>query len=102
MRGREEDGGITISVIDQGEGIPSDMHEKVFDRFFQVDQSSTRAVGGTGLGLYICKGLAEAIGGRVWLDRSDETGSTFCLWLPNREPATTSEPIPQPRAVSFR
>ena len=102
VRGREEDGGITIAVVDQGEGIPSEMHEKVFDRFFQVDQSSTRAVGGTGLGLYICKGLAEAIGGRVWLERSDETGSTFCLWLPNREPAASTEPIPQPRAVSFR
>jgi signal transduction histidine kinase len=102
VRAREEDGGVTISVVDQGEGIPAEMHEKVFDRFFQVDQSSTRAVGGTGLGLYICKGLAEAIGGRVWLESSDANGSTFSLWIPNREPAQPVEPVPQPRAVSFR
>ena len=104
VRAREEEGGIIISVIDEGEGIPAELHEKVFDRFFQVDQSSTRAVGGTGLGLYICKGLAEAIGGRVWLERSDANGSTFCLWVPRglwmQEPAERVDPVFQPKESS--
>jgi signal transduction histidine kinase len=77
-----EQEGVTISVIDQGEGVPPELHEKIFDRFFQVDQSSTRKVGGTGLGLYICRRLAESIDARVWLKSSTTSGSEFCLWLP--------------------
>ncbi|MGH2756063.1 MAG: ATP-binding protein [Actinomycetota bacterium] len=88
VRGTAADDGITLSVVDEGDGIPADLQGRVFERFFQVDQSSTRAVGGTGLGLYICAGLAEAIGGRVWLDSSDANGSTFCLWIPVRTPAS--------------
>ena len=74
--------GIAISVSDQGAGIPAEVQEKIFDRFYQVDQSATRSVGGAGLGLYICRRMAEAIGGRVWLEKSDEQGSTFSLWIP--------------------
>lgn len=74
--------GVAISVSDQGTGIPVDVQEKIFDRFYQVDQSATRSVGGAGLGLYICRRMAEAIGGRVWLEKSDEEGSTFSLWIP--------------------
>jgi signal transduction histidine kinase len=102
VRAGEVNEGITISVIDEGEGIPAEVQEKVFDRFYQVDQTSTRAVGGTGLGLYICKGLAEAIGGRVWLERSDENGSTFSLWIPHTEAVASTDHTPQPKAVSFR
>ena len=102
VRAAEENGGITISVIDEGEGIPADVQEKVFDRFFQVDQTSTRAVGGTGLGLYICKGLAGAIGGRVWLERSGENGSVFSLWLPSPAVKAPAPAKPEPKAVSFR
>lgn len=85
--------GVTISVIDQGTGIPADQHEKIFDRFYQVDQSSTRRVGGTGLGLYLCRRLADALGGRIWLERSDESGSVFSLWVPVSPPsrATTAD-----------
>lgn len=79
-------GGVTVSVTDHGPGIPADLQDKIFDRFYQVDQSATRKVGGTGLGLYICKRMAEAIGGRVWLEKSDEEGSTFSLWIPSSIP----------------
>ncbi|MDQ3646411.1 MAG: ATP-binding protein [Actinomycetota bacterium] len=82
---RDEDE-VVVSVRDQGSGIPTEVQEKVFDRFYQVDQSSTRAVGGTGLGLYICTKLAQAVGGRVWLESSDETGSCFRLSIPIRPP----------------
>ncbi|MEA2452498.1 MAG: hypothetical protein QOG04_1208 [Actinomycetota bacterium] len=75
-------GGVTISVSDEGPGVPADLRDKIFDRFYQVDQSATRQVGGAGLGLYISRRMAEAIGGRVWLEKSDEEGSTFSLWIP--------------------
>jgi signal transduction histidine kinase len=82
MRGRAEGNGVVVSVEDRGTGIPRELQQKIFERFYQVDQSSTRPAGGTGLGLYICQRLAEAIGGRLWLARSDESGSEFCVWIP--------------------
>ena len=88
----ERDGeGVTIAVTDAGPGIPDEAAEKVFERFYQVDQSSTREVGGTGLGLYICRRLAEALGGRVWIERSSPEGSTFSLWVP----LEAKVPVPQ-------
>ena len=87
--GEVEGEGVVISVRDHGEGIPLDEQERIFDRFYQVDQSSTRAVGGTGLGLYICRKMAEAVGGRIWLERSSSKGSTFSLWLPTSAPNVT-------------
>ncbi len=89
LLGKVEGEGVTISVIDNGEGIPQDAQRRIFDRFYQVDQSSTRKVGGTGLGLYICRRLGEAIGGRVWLERSGPEGSVFSVWLPSVAPGAT-------------
>ena len=83
IRGRRDGEGASISVIDQGEGVPGELQERVFDRFYQVDQSATRSVGGAGLGLYICRRMAEAIGGRIWLERTGAEGSTFTLWIPS-------------------
>jgi signal transduction histidine kinase len=80
---------VLVAVEDVGPGIPPGEHERIFERFYQVDQSSTRPVGGAGLGLYICRRLAEGLGGRVWLERSDDKGSRFALALaaaaPERE-----------------
>jgi signal transduction histidine kinase len=78
--------GVRVGVIDEGPGIPSDAHERIFERFYQVDQSATRRVGGTGLGLYICRRMAEALGARLWLARSDGAGSEFALSVPARAP----------------
>ena len=74
--------GVTITVKDSGPGIHEDAQERIFDRFYQVDQSATRKVGGAGLGLYICRKLAEALGGRLWLESSGPEGSQFSLWIP--------------------
>ena len=82
ITGRRDREGVLVTVADEGRGIPPDEQAKIFERFYQVDQSSTRAVGGTGLGLYICRTMAEALGARIWLDKSDETGSVFAFWLP--------------------
>lgn len=84
--------GVTVSIVDRGPGIPPELGDKVFDRFYQVDQSATRSVGGTGLGLYICRRMAEAIGGRVWLEASSSEGSTFSVWVPLAPPAQVSSP----------
>jgi signal transduction histidine kinase len=79
---RMESVGVRVSVHDQGPGIASDEQERIFDRFYQVDHGPTRRVGGTGMGLYICRRAAEVLGARVWLERSGPDGSTFCAWLP--------------------
>lgn len=100
IRGRQEDDGVVVSVQDEGRGIPAEAHERVFDRFFQVDGSSTRAVGGIGLGLYICKEMSLALGARLRLDMSTSEGSTFSLWLPLRpDPAVREEPATPVAAV---
>jgi signal transduction histidine kinase len=87
---REEGGGVAIRIRDRGAGIGPDEQQRIFDRFYQVDQSMTRRVGGAGMGLYICRRAAERLGGRVWLDRSTSSGSVFALWLPIDPPADAS------------
>jgi signal transduction histidine kinase len=92
VEARAEASGVLIAVDDEGEGIPFEQQDRIFDRFYQVDQSSTRRVGGAGLGLYLCRKLAEAIGGRLWLEASGPHGSRFCLWLPDTPPAAPASP----------
>ncbi len=72
-----EDGHIQFSVRDSGMGISEDMQKVIFDRFRQVDESNTRSFGGTGLGLAISKGLAELLGGDLWVESKLGEGSTF-------------------------
>jgi signal transduction histidine kinase len=81
-----ERAGVTIRVHDRGPGIEAEEQDRIFDRFYQVDQSTTRRVGGAGMGLYICRRAAEQVGARVWLERSDSSGSVFALWLPIHPP----------------
>lgn len=96
LRVRGAEGGVELVVQDEGPGIPAEQQDRIFDRFYQVDQTSTRAVGGTGLGLYICRRLTEVIGARIALDRSDEHGSVFSLLIPMTPPpdSVRAEDIP--------
>ena len=71
-----------VSVRDTGIGIPSDKLEKVFERFYQVDGSTTRRFGGTGLGLAIAKEIVLNHGGRIWAESALGQGSTFHVALP--------------------
>ncbi|MEL6791378.1 MAG: ATP-binding protein [Pseudomonadota bacterium] len=81
--GRDEgDENIKISVVDTGVGIPSDKVEILFDRFSQVDGSSTRKHDGSGLGLAICKELTDAMGGQIGVKTELGEGSEFFIAVP--------------------
>lgn len=71
-----------LEVADEGPGLPSEHAERVFERFYRVDAARTRSAGGSGLGLSIVGGLAEAHGGRVELDTTPGEGATFRVILP--------------------
>jgi signal transduction histidine kinase len=78
---RQEDF-VRMEVTDTGPGIPPDQLEKVFERFYQVDSSSTRTHGGTGLGLSIVKSLVEAHHGDVWCESQLGRGCRFVVLIP--------------------
>ena len=73
---------IIFKVTDTGIGIGKDTRQIIFDRFTQVDSSISRHFGGTGLGLFICKKLAQAMGGEVGVDSKAGLGSTFWCKIP--------------------
>jgi heavy metal sensor kinase len=87
-----------VSVTDSGPGIPEDLRQKVFERFFRVDKARTRTEndgGGAGLGLSIARWIAEAHHGRLILARSDSNGSTFTALL--RAPVAVPSAAPLTR-----
>jgi two-component system, OmpR family, sensor histidine kinase SenX3 len=79
---RLADGFVEIAVTDRGLGIAAEHQERVFERFFRIDQARSRATGGTGLGLAIVKHVAANHGGDVQLWSRPGTGSTFTLRVP--------------------
>ncbi len=76
---------ILVSVQDQGIGIPEEALPHIFDRFYRVDNSVTRQIGGIGLGLTIAKTLVELHGGTIWVRSRPGIGSTFYFTLPIRD-----------------
>lgn len=73
---------ITLSISDEGVGIPKDNLEKIFDRFYRVDKARTRKLGGTGLGLAIAKEMVNAHGGEIWATSVEGKGTTIFFTLP--------------------
>jgi PAS domain S-box-containing protein len=82
--------GVTLSVIDQGRGIPADKLDSIFDRFQQVDASDSRQKGGSGLGLAICRTIVQQHGGSIWAERNPVCGSTFRVILPFQQHVASS------------
>jgi signal transduction histidine kinase len=75
-------GTTRFSVRDRGPGIPPEEQERIFDKFYRLDPNMTKGVGGTGLGLYICRELIESMGGQIWVDPRPDAGATFIFELP--------------------
>ena len=73
---------MRFSVRDQGIGIAPEEQARIFERFHRLDPNMTRGVGGTGLGLYICRELVQRMGGRIWVTSREGSGSTFSFDLP--------------------
>ncbi len=91
--GRRE---ITFTVADTGIGIPADKGDLIFQPFSQVDASSTRRYGGTGLGLGICKRIVELMEGVIDCTSEEDVGSAFSFTVPLQEVGTTDEAAAPP------
>jgi signal transduction histidine kinase len=75
-------GECLIEVVDEGLGIPSSERERIFEKFYRLDPQQTRGVGGSGLGLYICRELVERMNGRLDVESEPGRGSRFTVRLP--------------------
>ena len=94
-----DDERVIVSVKDSGIGIPAEDMSHLFQKFYRVDNKATRAIGGTGLGLYLCRRLAEMMGGSIWAESTYNNGSTFFLELP-RISSQEANQISEKEAVS--
>jgi signal transduction histidine kinase len=75
--------GVALQIVDTGIGLPHDAAEAIFEPFGRAPNAARRHIPGMGLGLYICREIAERHGGRIWAESAGEDqGTTFCLWLP--------------------
>jgi signal transduction histidine kinase len=81
------DGHVRFAVEDQGLGIPASEQRRIFEKFHRLDPNLTRGVGGTGLGLYICRELLHRMNGEIWVQSEVGKGSTFVFELPRADGA---------------
>lgn len=94
---------VQFFIRDTGQGIPAEDIPHLFQKFYRADNSATRTVGGTGLGLFICRKIIELYQGRIWVESIVGKGSTFFINLPRLDPekassmqtaSNTSTPLP--------
>jgi len=99
---------VTVSIADSGVGIATEDMPHLFQKFYRIDNSATRTIGGTGLGLYLCRQVIELYNGRIWVESKPGEGSTFKFKLPrlsqsevdrmiaeaSAPPATNATPAP--------
>jgi PAS domain S-box-containing protein len=94
VQAAEHDGAVRFSVRDEGLGIAPEDQDRIFEKFYRADPQMVRGVGGTGLGLYICKELVDRMGGRIWVEPNGEKGSTFLFELQTAEVLAHGLPVP--------
>ena len=82
VEARVEGGGVNISVVDNGPGIPREERKRIFEKFYRPDLMQTRRAEGSGLGLAIVKAIVAAHKGRVTVESEPGTGARFMVWLP--------------------
>jgi PAS domain S-box-containing protein len=90
---------VRFSVNDEGLGIPAPEQRRIFEKFYRVDPNLSRGIGGTGLGLYICRELVGRMDGHIWVESREGKGSTFAFELPlaSARPGDGAEPSPGER-----
>jgi PAS domain S-box-containing protein len=87
--GVEADGGhARFTVSDEGLGIPLGEQQRIFEKFYRLDPDHRRGIGGSGLGLYICRELVRSMNGRIWVESDPDKGATFTFELPLAERVT--------------
>jgi PAS domain S-box-containing protein len=91
---RDEDH-VMWTVADRGLGIPASERRRVFEKFYRLDPHMTRGIGGTGLGLYICRELVNRLDGRIWVEANNGKGSTFCVQIPIAKQRSRSKRVAQ-------
>jgi len=91
---------LLFAVSDEGIGIPESERTAIFDKFYQIDGSRTRRMGGSGVGLFLAKQLVDAHGGEIWIESEVAQGTTFFFRLPRRRPACALPPRREMTSVS--
>ena len=99
VNARRRDNCVEVAVADRGIGIPVDARARIFDRFYQVDASSTRRFGGAGLGLALAKELVTLHDGDIAVDSVEGRGSTFTVRMPAADVKEATGPVPVGRAL---
>ena len=97
-----DDERIKVAVKDSGIGIAQEDISHLFQKFYRIDNSDTREIGGTGLGLYLCRRIVETMEGRIWVESEYKKGSTFFIELPRLSRNRATELIDQERARQAR
>jgi signal transduction histidine kinase len=82
IKAKDSGDSLIISVADEGMGMTQETMDKLFNRFYQADQTIGNKIG-TGLGLSICRGIVEAHGDKIWVESTLEKGSVFSFSLPH-------------------
>ena len=98
----EHEGAVRFGVRDEGLGIAPEDQDRIFEKFYRADPHMVRGVGGTGLGLYICKELVSRMGGRIWVEPNDGKGSAFFFELQTAEAAVLAHGNIEPGRLHFR
>ena len=98
----DHDGAVRFGVRDEGLGIAPEDQDRIFEKFYRADPQMVRGVGGTGLGLYICKELVSRMGGRIWVEPNDGKGSAFFFELQTAEAAVLAHGNIEPGRLHFR
>jgi len=80
---------IQFAVSDGGLGIPPVEQRRIFEKFFRLDPHMARGIGGTGLGLYICRELVRRVNGRIWVESDGDNGATFFVEVPQEQASTS-------------